>query len=237
MGSCPNRQARQARIDMTIFHIYLLDQSPLTATELETYFETCINCYSRYYPLFLTLSRTGMRLSEALGLQWNEIDFNGHFIEIKQDHVENRTTTPKSGKKRRVEMSPQLEMVLNNYLTQCKRDALQKGWGKISKWVFHNQEGKRLDAGNLRTRIHYKICEKAKLRSIRIHDLRHSYATIRISAGHNLADVSRQLGHASIKITVDTYYYWIPNQTNREVDELDNLGKNETNRTLSAPTK
>ena len=73
--------------------------------------------------------------------------------------------------------------------------------------------------------IHNKICEKAKLRTVRIHDLRHSYATIRIGEGHNIADVSRQLGHSSIKITVDTYYHWMPSQKREEVHELDNLGK------------
>jgi integrase len=74
-------------------------------------------------------------------------------------------------------------------------------------------------------RVHYKACEKAKLRGVRIHDRRHSSATIRISAGHNIADVSRQLGHASIKITVGTYYHWILNQHTGEISELDEIGK------------
>jgi integrase len=77
----------------------------------------------------------------------------------------------------------------------------------------------------VRGRVHYKACEKAKLRRVRIHDLRHSYATIRISAGHNIADVSRQLGHASIKITVDTYYHWLPRQHTGEISDLDEIGK------------
>jgi integrase len=78
---------------------------------------------------------------------------------------------------------------------------------------------------NLRGRVHYKVCEKAKLRRVRIHDLRHSYATIRISAGHSIAYVSRQLGHASIKITVDTSYHWLPSQHTGQVTELDQIGK------------
>ena len=89
---------------------------------------------------------------------------------------------------------------------------MKKGWGEIPEWLFFNEEGKPLDQGNVRARVHYKMCEKASLRRVRIHDLRHSYATIRITAGHNIADVSRQLGHASIKITVDTYYHWIDMQ-------------------------
>lgn len=167
-----------------------------------------------------------MRLGEGLALKTGDIDFTGQFIEIKRAFVENRLTTPKSGKSRRVDMSPQLAATLNKLLHQTKVTTVKKGWGKAPEWLFFNEEGNPLDQGNIRARVHYKVCEKAKLRQVRIHDLRHSYATIRISAGHNIADVSRQLGHASIKITVDTYYHWIPNQASTEVADLDEIGKN-----------
>jgi integrase len=60
-----------------------------------------------------------------------------------------------------------------------------------------------------------------KLRQIRIHDLRHTYATIRLLRGHNIGDVSYQLGHSSISMTYDVYGHWIPGYFKREVDELD----------------
>jgi integrase len=66
----------------------------------------------------------------------------------------------------------------------------------------------------------------AKLRRIRIHDLRHSYATIRLLRGHNVGDVSYQLGHSSIKMTYDVYTHWIPGKFKNEVDDLDNLHPN-----------
>jgi integrase len=205
--------------------------SPFTAEELEKYLEACRIYYPRYYPFFLTLARTGMRFGEALGLKPGDIDFSGQFIEIKRAIVENRLTTTKSGKPRRVKMTSQLSEILKDHIHKNKEITLKKGWGKIPMWLFFNQVGGPgpLDQGNLRARVHDKICEKADLRKIRVHDLRHSYATIRISADHNIADVSRQLGHASIKITVDTYYHWIPNQSSDEVEELDNLGKNRNN--------
>ena len=178
-----------------------------------------------HYPLFLTLARTGMRLGEALGLQWGDLDFHGNFIEIRRALVEGRLTTTKTGKTRRVDGSPQLMATLKSLKLRRKEQALRQGWGKVPEWIFINQDGKPIDQGNLRGRVHYKACENAKLRRIRIHDIRHSYATIRIAAGHNIADVSRQLGHASIKITVDTYYHWLPNQNSSEVSELDDLGK------------
>jgi len=64
---------------------------------------------------------------------------------------------------------------------------------------------------------------KAELRKIRIHDLRHTYATLRISKGDNIADVSAQLGHHSVKLTLDVYNHWAPGKKKFEVDELDRL--------------
>ncbi len=58
-------------------------------------------------------------------------------------------------------------------------------------------------------------------RQIRIHDLRHTYATLRISKGDNIADVSNQLGHFSETFTMKIYYHWMPGKKKAEVDELD----------------
>jgi integrase len=63
----------------------------------------------------------------------------------------------------------------------------------------------------------------AGFKQFRLHDLRHTYAVIRIRKGDNLADVSKKLGHASIKMTVDKYYRWIPDQDPKQIDELDSL--------------
>jgi integrase len=80
-----------------------------------------------------------------------------------------------------------------------------------------------IDTHNWRKRIFKKALEKAELRAIRIHDLRHTYATLRINAGHNINDVSGQLGHSSLKMTLDTYTHWMPGKQKSEVDELDFL--------------
>lgn len=66
-----------------------------------------------------------------------------------------------------------------------------------------------------------KCLEQANLRHIRVHDLRHTYATVRLLRGHNVGDVSHQLGHSSIKITYDVYGHWIPGSFKSEVEDLD----------------
>ena len=119
-------------------------------------------------------------------------------------------------------MSSELRRVLKSYLTSRKQEALRKGWGQPPEWLFYNNAGNLIDINHLRKRVFYKILEKAGLRKIRMHDMRHTYATLRIQSGHNIADVSKQLGHHSINITVDTYYHWIPGTNKSEVDQLDN---------------
>jgi integrase len=102
-----------------------------------------------------------------------------------------------------------------------KKEALRKGRGEPPEWLFYNENGNMLDGDNLRHRVFYKILEKASLRRIRMHDLRHTYATSRLMKGDNVIDVSKQLRHGSVKTTLDTYTHWIPGTKKAEVDELD----------------
>jgi integrase len=198
--------------------------SPFSWEEKTLFEDTLKGHFPRYYPLFLTALRTGMRIGEIIALKPGDIDFNGNFIEVRRSCVRGNISTTKSGKIRRVDMSSELRAVLKSYLITRKEEALKKGWGKPPEWLFYNYVGAMIDINNLRKRIFCKALEKAGLRHIRIHDLRHTYATLRIQSGHNIADVSKQLGHHSINITVDTYYHWIPGTNKSEVDQLDGNG-------------
>ena len=70
--------------------------------------------------------------------------------------------------------------------------------------------GTQLDTHNLRFQQHLKVLKAAKLRHFRIHDLRHTFATLHLQNGSPLELVSKQLGHASVKMTVDVYYHYLP---------------------------
>jgi len=76
--------------------------------------------------------------------------------------------------------------------TESKKKGLRLGIGELDL-VFTNESGRIIDVNNWRNRVFNKTLKKAGMRRIRIHDIRHSYATIRIQAGHNIADVSNQL--------------------------------------------
>ena len=120
-------------------------------------------------------------------------------------------------------MSRQLTEVLKDHKTKCKKKGMALGLGDKPEYVFTNTKGNHIVLNNWRNRVFWKALEKAELRRIRIHDLRHTYATLRISKGDNIADVSNQLGHHSETFTMKIYYKWMPGKKKSEVDELDDL--------------
>jgi integrase len=65
------------------------------------------------------------------------------------------------------------------------------------------------------------VSMKAKLRHVRVHDLRHTFASLLIQNGESLAYVKDQLGHSSIAITVDLYGHLVPGSNRAAVDRLD----------------
>jgi len=162
-----------------------------------------------------------MRIGEALALKWGDLDYNGRFIEVKRSYVRNRISTPKNKKGRRVDMSFQLAETLKTHELISKKKGLALGLGDIPEYVFTNEKGKIIDVSNWRRRVFKKALRKAGLREVRIHNMRHTYATLRISKDDNIADVSKQLGHHSVKLTWDVYYHWVPGNNKSEVDALD----------------
>jgi integrase len=143
------------------------------------------------------------------------------FIEVRRNRVAGRLTTSKNGKTRRVDMSDQLAGTLRALLTARKTQTLRNGWGQVPEWTFCNESGGPLDRDNLRHRVFYKLLAKAGLRRIRLHDLRHTYASLLIAQGESLAYVRDQLGHASIQLTVDTYGHLVPGANRQAVNRLD----------------
>jgi integrase len=199
-----------------------LSFDPFTQEELKKLLDSFALNFPNYYPMFLSLARTGIRFGECLGLQWKDIDFENRFINIERGLSKGKIETPKSGQSRKVDMSLQLAEVLKNLRRQRKLDALKNGWRRVPGWVFVARDGNPYHESYPR-RIFYEAIKRADLRKIRVHDLRHTYATLRITKGDNVADVSKQLGHHSVKFTMDIYYHWIPGGNKNEVDGLDDM--------------
>ena len=160
-----------------------------------------------------------MRLGELLELKWADLDFANRLIHVRRARVAGKVTTTKNKQRRSVDMSLQLSTVLKRLRTERKRAALKAG-KPIAEWVFLTPEGTVVDGDNLRNRIFYRLLEKAEVRQVRLHDLRHTTRLL-IQQGESLAYVQKQLGHSSIQVTVDIYGHLIPGANRAAVDRLD----------------
>ena len=202
---------------------------PFTSVELARYLESMQQHYPKYYAYFLCLARTGMREGEALGLHWDDMQFGQdasdphRFVHIQRtyDPVHNLFNTPKSGRSRRVDMSQELRLTLLELRNQCFDAALLQGKTTLRPVVFCTASGRPWAPERLHG-IHRRVCALSGLRTIRIHDLRHTYATIMLYEHHApIQYVSEQLGHASIQMTVNTYGHPRQGVSTFLVDRLD----------------
>lgn len=165
------------------------------------------------YTAYFVAARTGLRLGELLALEWSDIDWNKRTIEVSKnyDYRLKKTRLPKNKKTRTVDLTPATVEALRNLRNQRKVVS-------ISGLVFVNCKGKRLMYNYLPVKL-----KEIFPRPIRFHDLRHTYATLRIAKGDNIVDVSKQLGHSKISMTLDIYAHWVPGEHKSQVDELDTL--------------
>ncbi len=126
----------------------------------------------------------------------------------------------KSGKKRRVDLSDTLLEALAGLRRQRRQEYLQKGLNTITEWVFSNRNGHPLNMDKVKRRIFDKDLTRARLRSIRFHDLRHTCASLLLQNREPMIYVKEQLGHSSIQITVDLYGHLEPGRNRQAVNKL-----------------
>jgi len=200
---------------------------PLTQSEVPLFLHTVLRYSPQYYPLFLCAIHTGLRSGELAGLQWIDVDFNGKFIVVRRQFVRGLIQQTKTDKIRRVDLSDDLLNVLKQLKRQRREQWLAKGRNESPQWVFCNRDGNSLDMHNVKSRHFYKCLERAGLRRIRFHDLRHTFATLLLQNGESLAYVKDQLGHSSIRMTVDVYGHLVPGANRQAVNKLPSLNQSD----------
>jgi integrase len=91
-----------------------------------------------------------------------------------------------------------------------------------SSWVFPapSDDSQPMNAAFLRFKIWYRLLRRAEVRSIRIHDLRHTYASLLLLAGEPMLYVKEQLGHSTVQVTVDYYGHIRPGLNRGAVNRL-----------------
>jgi integrase len=173
-----------------------------------------------YHPFLLTLARTGVRLGEAIGLEWRDVDWTARVIHIRRSRRRNRVSQPKNGKSRRVDMSRQLAEALQSLRTLQEAEAVLAGVAP-SERVFSDGTGGPIQEDGFRNNVWRPLLRRAQLRYRKPHTLRHTYASMLIEAGEPLTYVQQQLGHHSAAFTMKVYAHLLPRGDRRAVDALD----------------
>jgi integrase len=180
----------------------------------------------RYAALYVVALHTGMREGEMLGLMWNDVDLDAGTLQVRRTLSETRTghkfELPKSGKGRSIKLSRKAVEALRSHRARQAGERLRLG----SLWqegglVFPTTTGTTTSGTNLLGRYFKPLLKRAELPAIRLHDLRHTCATILLMAGKHPKYVQELLGHASISITLDTYSHVIEGMDGGLGDAMD----------------
>jgi len=194
----------------------------LTRQELNLLLDTVKEHYPEFYTFTLTLARTGLRIGEAIALQWNDIDWNSRQIHLKRSFSNSRfLTSTKSGHTRVIPMSLGLTDVLWHHQHEQRR----RFNDNMPEWVFCNGNGEMRHPDDYRKRIFYDSLKKAGLRRITPHTLRHTVASLLLNSGKSMMFVKQLLGHSTIRITVDLYGHFLPDENTGVIDTLDGPGE------------
>ena len=153
---------------------------------------TLIEKSGGWKPIIMLAVLTGMRRGEIFGLRWEDI--TPEYIHVRRTKYRGKVYPPKSKHAvRRIPIGDELYHILNS---------VEKG----DEYLFN------VDPDNWYKREFPKILEAAKMKKMRFHDLRHTFAALMISQGENPKFLQRILGHESFKTTMDTYGHLFPDE-------------------------
>jgi len=157
----------------------------------------------RHGVFFRLLAATGLRISEAIALQWRHLDLDGPspHVKVRRGVVRGTLGPPKSRYSRR-------EVPLDTELVQALRTLQEEtDWPGQEDLVFPASNGAYLHVGNLRRRVLKPAREKAELDWVGFHTFRHTCASLLFASGRNAVQVQRWLGHHSAAFTLSRYVH------------------------------
>jgi integrase len=192
----------------------------LNREESIAFLETIDRHEEDWSPLFWTALRAGLRRGEILALKKDELSFARRTLTVSHSLYRGTLETPKNGRTRTIPMSAGLAQVLKRYVEGLKGEIL-----------FPDPEGALTDNPEMVDAPLRRALQKAGLRRIRFHDLRHSFASQLVSAGRSLKEVQELMGHVSIQSTM-RYAHLAPERLREAINVLDEGGSGTSSGTL-----
>jgi integrase len=149
--------------------------------------------------IFLTAAFTGLRRGELIALRWRDVDLERSAIRVSGSYANGRLTPPKSSHGRVVPMVPAVAAALSRLS--------QRGWSiGDDELVFAGESGTYLDGSVVRRRF-VAACARGELRTIRFHDLRHTFGTLAVRGAESIVELQAWLGHAEVRTTMRYTHY------------------------------
>ena len=179
-----------------------------------------------YYTLIKLDIQTGLRRSELLGLQWGDIDLQLGTLSVQRAWIRLPSggmmlSQPKTGRGRMVALPAESVLTLRAHIE--RQEAESEVVGSPSAWedrpVFCHSDGRRLHPDTV-SKAFGRIARRAGIEGIRLHDLRHTHASLMLAQGVHLKIVAERLGHSSIGITGDLYSHVLPTVQQEAVERF-----------------
>lgn len=186
----------------------------------------------RYGPLWALLAGAGLRIGEALALTWDDVDLGDGVVHVRRSYSKVGpgrwavTDAKTKRSRRRIELPATVVGALADL--RDRQVVEQRDAGRLWQTYKHGQplftdEYGRIPEPTNMNRALTKALKDAGLPHIRVHDLRHTYATLLLEQGVPLVTVSRLLGHGSISVTADTYSHVGEGMRREAADVLDRV--------------
>jgi len=169
----------------------------------------------RLEALYSVALAIGLRRCEALGLRWQDVDLDMGYLRVAKQLKRSKGTyelrDPKSRASRRTIVLPPI--IIDRLREHRARQLTERGsrggnWNNLDL-VFVRPDGKPLDPTGISKLVH-RLLDAARLPQRRLHDLRHSCATLLLAQGVSARVVMEILGHSQITTTMNTYMHVIP---------------------------
>jgi len=182
-----------------------------------------------FYVFFYTLLYTGLRRGELLALKWRNLDLEMASLHVVASaHMLNNgeyvIKEPKTTNSRRtVALPPSLALLLRQHRDDQEKICFELGRNRTDEdFVFAHLDGRPINP-NAVTLAFIRLIRRSGLPHIRLHDLRHTHATLMLKAGIHPKVVSERLGHAGIGITLDTYSHVLPGLQEAAAERFDEM--------------
>ncbi len=194
---------------------------------------------TNYYVYFATLLYTGLRRGELLALRWRNLDLDNATLTVVEtayklgngDYVIKEPKTAHS--RRTVTLPSSLVELFKAYRADQELLRIQLGVTlNVDDFVFIRLDGSPINPSAV-TLAFRRIIKRAGLRGIRIHDLRHTHASLMLTAGIHPKVVSERLGHANIGITLDIYSHVLPGLQEAAADKFDRIFEPDNEKNLN----